>query len=63
MSLKVDPDSTWRLQKTKMMLQFPYLHKEDFHYDYGMKDRMICDLHRKIGKSREEFDAYLLTLK
>lgn len=55
-------DETWRLQKAKMMIQFNYLHDEDFHYDYGKKDCMITTLRQKIGKSREEFDAYLLTL-
>ncbi len=55
-------DETWRLQKAKMMMQFDYLSDEDFHYDYGEKDCMMDDLRNKIGKSREEFDAYLLTL-
>lgn len=55
-------DKTWAIQKVKMMLQFPFLNDEDFYYDYGKKDYMITDLHHKIGMSRKEFDAFLLTL-
>ena len=55
-------DETWRIQIAKMKIQFNYLHDDDFHYDYGKKDYMIDDLRHKIGKSREEFDSYLLTL-
>ena len=54
-----NPEQTWRIQKVKLLLQFSNLSESDFHYDYGLKDVMMCKLEVKLGKSRDELNALL----
>ena len=54
-----NPEELWTFQKAKLSLLFPYLHEEDFHFDYGKKDVMLELLQKKLGKSREELNLLL----
>lgn len=57
-----DDIEVWRCQKAKLKHLFSHLDESDFYYEYGKKNVMITNLHQKIGKTREEFDAFILTL-
>jgi hypothetical protein len=57
-----DPDQLWRVQKAKLLLQFSHLSESDFHYDYGMKEVMMCKLQTKLRRSRDELYSLLLAL-
>lgn len=57
-----DPEQVWRMQKAKLLMRFSKLVEADFLFDYGMKEKMLCRLQVKLGKSREELNALLLTL-
>jgi hypothetical protein len=56
-----NPEQAWHIQKEKMLLQFKHLSESDFHYDYGMKDVMLCQLEIKLGKTREELNTLLVS--
>jgi hypothetical protein len=58
-----NPEELWTMQKGKLRLLFPHLHDEDFRYDYGKKDVMLELLQQKLGKTRDELNALLLTLR
>jgi len=57
-----DPEQLWKIQKNKLRMMFSQLEDHDFHFDYGKKDVMMEELHKKLGKSREELDTLLLSL-
>ena len=57
-----NPEELWTAQKAKLKLLFKDLHDEDFYYDYGKKDVMLELLQKKLGKSREELNLFLLVL-
>ena len=61
MELTYNPEQSWRIQKAKLLLQFSHLSENDFHYDYGMKDVMMCKLEAKLGKSRDELNTLLVS--
>ena len=56
------PDQNWRRQKAKLKLMFAHLDNGDFYYDYGMKEVMMTNLQRKLGKSREDLNTLLTEL-
>lgn len=56
------PDEQWRIQKAKLLLRFAHLDEGDFRYNYGMKDAMMTKLQARLGKTRAELGALLLTL-
>jgi hypothetical protein len=57
-----NPEELWTVQKAKLKLLFTHLRDEDFHYDYGKRDVMLELLQKKLGKSREELNSFLLGL-
>jgi hypothetical protein len=57
-----DPSEVWHIQKKKLLKKFSHLRPSDFRYDYGMKDVMMNKLQVKLGKTRDELNALLLTL-
>jgi hypothetical protein len=54
-----DPAQIWEYQKGQLLKRYPQLNKYDVRYDYGMKDVMLNNLQRKLGKSREEVNVLL----
>ena len=57
------PQEKWRFQVAKLKLMFPHLDEDDFLFDYGMKDVMMNNLQAKLGKSREELNEMLSSIK
>jgi hypothetical protein len=62
MKANQSPDQRWQTQKNELKLRFTFLVDSDFRYDYGMKDVMMTNLQKKLGKSREELNVLLTTL-
>lgn len=56
------PEEKWKLQVAQLQEIYPFLHEEDFIYDYGMKDVMLDKLQEKLGKNREELNEMLAAM-
>jgi len=57
-----NPEQLWTMQKSKLRLEFPQLHDEDFCYDNCRREVMLELLQSKLGKSWEELNFILLGL-
>ena len=51
----------WNQQKTRLKLKFPTLTDADLDYQEGQKDVMFSRLQAKLGKTRSEIDAVILS--
>jgi hypothetical protein len=52
----------WNEQKAKLIAKFPVLTEADLLFEEGKKDEMLTKVSAKLGKTKEELSAILLTL-
>ncbi|MEO7087535.1 MAG: CsbD family protein [Bacteroidia bacterium] len=52
----------WNEQKGKLKQKFAVLTDNDLMFNEGKKDEMLGKIQKKLGKTKEEFDAIIKAL-